>query len=121
VSYAAITANARALLTRKGADATITRKTGEVYNPITQTATSSTSTGTTPAVALPPGKSAEYEVGSLVGRTVLEFWMSTAGALGEVQPGDEITWPGGPWKVFWVQTYDPDGAGPIVTKAYAES
>lgn len=118
MSYAAQIASARALVARKGSPVTV-RRTSHAYDPIAQTSTPAAATAATVGVALPPGRSAEFEIGSLVGRDVTEFWLSPAGALGPVEPGDELEWAGGTWKAFWTQTYAPDGV-PIITKAYAE-
>jgi len=108
------------ILNRKGVTVTITRSIAGAFDPVTQQETGSTTrTMAMKGVALPPGKSAEFRIGSLQGRNVLEFHFAPREAE-VLQPGDRVTWQGAEWTLFWVSNLDPVGAGPVYVLAYAE-
>lgn len=109
------------LIRRKGRAVTLTRTTAGTFNPVTQAETGAvTTTHAFRAVGLPPGKSAEFRVGSLVGRNVVELHMAQKGQTVRPSPGDAVTWDAASWTIFWSRTYDPAGDGAIYTLAYAE-
>ena len=108
------------LLLRKGLPVTITRRTPGTFDPVTQQETgASTKTISMLGLALPPGKSADFRVGSLQGRNVLEFHFAPR-EVESLQPGDIVAWGGKEWTIFWVSNLDPIGAGAAYTLAYAE-
>jgi hypothetical protein len=119
--YEALAATALALIARKGALVTFTRKNTGPVNPITDVESpAATITGTFQVVGLPPGRSAESRVGSLIGRKLMEFHIARKGALMEPSPGDTVEWGSTTWTLFWTQTYDPAADGAIYTLAYGE-
>jgi len=118
-TYAAQANTAHALLSRKGATVTFTRKTASAFNPVTQTETAVSTTFSMKGIALPPGKDSEFALGSLERRNILEFHL--APRLGTTpQPGDKIRWAGYDWSVIWVSDLNPAGDGAPYTKCYAE-
>lgn len=109
------------LIGQKGALATLTRKVPGTFDPVTQVDTGATTTTETfNVVALPPGPDARFRVGSLENRNALEFYFSLKGRTLIPQPGDVVRWDGRDYALFWSQTYDPAGDGPIMTLAYGE-
>lgn len=77
----------------------------------------------TRGVLLPPGKSRDFEPGTLVGRDVVECWVAGKGVATTPENGWRLTRKGGAqktWTVFWIQEYAPDGV-PILWKLYAEA
>lgn len=118
-NYAPQAATTLSLLQRAGALATYSRAVPATFDPITQVATSSTLTWTAHTVALSPGKGAEYRVGSLVGRRIIELHIAPAGGTVPL-PGDTVQWAGNSWTIFWTAPLDPAGNGPPYCLAYAE-
>lgn len=118
--YDAFTALAARLISSKGAQTVITRTTRTMRDPVTQTGGgAATLTATIKAVGLPAGKSAEFAVGTLEKRNVMEFYIAHDSNI-TPQPGDEMPWGDHTWKLIWTATYDPAADGAIFTKAYGE-
>ncbi len=117
--YAAQAATAHALLTKKGRAVVFTRTTASAFDPVTQTESVATETFSMSGLALPPGKNAEFSIGSLERRTLLEFHLAPREGK-TPEPGDTLSWAGREWNVIWVSTIDPAGDGAAYTKAYAE-
>lgn len=111
---------AASLLTSKGADITITRRVSGGFDPVTQTESITTTDHVFKGVVLPPSKSAEFEVGSLVGKRAIQLNLAQKGQSIRPEPGDTVAWQGFAWTIFWATTYDPAGDGAILTIAYAE-
>lgn len=122
MGYASAAALAVRLLGSKGKSVTVTRPGQGTVDPITGSrGTGADVTGTFNCVGLPPGQSAANEIGTLVGRNMLEFHLArTAGDL-EPQPGDRIEWGAKTYVLFWAANYDPDASGLLYTKAYGEA
>jgi hypothetical protein len=119
--YDAIRASAAALIARKGATVTLTRNLPGVFNPITQTEVGGSVLAVDfHAVGLPPGKSAEFQIGSMVGRRIMQFWFAYDGQAIVPEPNDGLRWDGQDYVLIWSMTYDPAGDGAILTEAYAE-
>lgn len=121
-AYDAAAKSARTLLTKKGTTITVERRSAGTIDPVTQVATGASSTEYSfKGLGLPPGKSAEYQIGSLAGRMIEEFHFAQRGQTINPGPGDIVRgWKGADWTIFWSLTYDPTGDGAIYTKAYAE-
>lgn len=119
-SFAKEAATALRLIKARGREAVFTRTTGGTFNPVAQaTVGATTTTLRIFAVGLPPGKSAEFKIGSLVKRNLIE--LLCAPALGAPPAeGDSVLWGGYTWKVLWVDVLNPDGEGAVFAKAYAE-
>lgn len=119
--YNAQIAMAAALITKKGKSITILRPGRTLTDPVTQAATLADPTAyVANAVGLPPGRSAEFKIGSLANRRVIQFYIALRGLAITPQPGDEIAWGGNTYKVIWVETYDPADDGAIISIAYGE-
>jgi hypothetical protein len=70
-------------------------------------------------VALPPGRSAEFRIGSLEKRNIIEIHL--APLQGTVpEPGDKVTWGLRDWTVVWVSNYHPAADGSPYCFIYAE-
>jgi hypothetical protein len=108
------------MISRYGGTATFTRTVSGTYNPVTQVETGGDSvTFSLPAVGMAPGKSAEYRIGSLEQRTLVE--LHVAPALGMTpQPGDTVSWGGSDWKVIWANAMNPATDGSPYALVYAE-
>lgn len=119
-TYDRIAATALRLITAKGSDAVISRIVPSTFDPVTQARTSSTLSATFKAVELPPGKSAEFRIGSLVDRNLSQFFIARAGVEMEPTNGDRIEWAGRSMTLTGVTHYDPAGDGAILTVAYGE-
>jgi hypothetical protein len=121
-TYASATATARRLIQSKGKATTITPAAGDGdYDPIDQVVTSDPAAPfACAAVGLPAGKSAEFAVGSMVGRNIQQFYIATADGVRSPIPGDRIAWGGADWTLKWTATYDPAADGAIFTSAYGE-
>ena len=79
----------------------------------------STTTFTMKGVGLAPGKGAEFRVGSLASRNLIELHL--APNLGETPvPGDKVRWRNADWTVIWANPLDPAGDGAPYCLAYAE-
>jgi hypothetical protein len=108
------------LVSRYGAKATFTRTVRGAYDPITQTETGGeTLTFTLPALGMAPGKSAEYRIGSLERRNIVELHVAP-GLSTTPQPGDTVSWAGADWKVIWANAMDPAADGSPYVLVYAE-
>ena len=118
-SYASAQSAALSLIKRKGAPATF-RRTSTTLDPVSQARSESTATASLYTVGLPPGRSAEFHLGSLQRRNIIELHIAQKGSTFAPQPGDVVAWAGHEWAVIWSTTYDPDADGAIYTKAYAE-
>lgn len=123
MSYAAATATAKRLLTAKGQRIIITRSGQGTADEIAGTRSAGTDmTGLFACVGLPPGKSAEFQIGSLIGREIVSFYLArVAGQIVNPLPGDTIPWGDRTYKIVWIATYDPDATGAILHQAYGEA
>lgn len=122
MSYAAATATAQRLLQRKGRRITLTRPGQGTIDEVAGTRTPGGDlTATFNVVGLPPGKSAEYQIGTLLGRVIEQFYMARVTGSLDPLPGDVIPWKGTTLKLIWVATYDPDASGAILHMAYGEA
>lgn len=119
-TYVAASNLAAKLIGKKGATATFTRANAASFDPVTQTETgASTLTFSMPALGIPPGRSAEFRIGSLERRNIVELHL--APTLGTAPlPGDKARWAGADWTVIWVDTLDPAADGAPYCKAYVE-
>jgi hypothetical protein len=119
-SFAKEAATALRLIKARGREAVFTRTTGGSYNPVTQQTVGATVTTLRIfAVGIAPGKSAEYKIGALTKRNLIE--LLCAPALGSPPAeGDSVLWGSYAWKVIWVDVLNPDGEGAVFAKAYAE-
>jgi hypothetical protein len=119
-SYGALIDAAHRLIAVKGAALPLQRTTGVSYDPVTQARVTVTASYTFRAVGLPPGKSAEFRIGSLERRDLIELHIAQRSQTIRPEPGDIVTWGGKQWTIFWSTTYDPAADGAIYTLAYAE-
>lgn len=119
MKYSAAASTARSLIGRKGATATFTRETVGAFNPVTQTETVTSTTFALPAVGVPPGRSAEFRIGSLERRNLVELHIAPSGGTTPV-PGDKVRWANADWTVIWANTLDPAADGAPYALAYAE-
>lgn len=119
-TYAASAATALNLIRRKGTNVTFTRKVQGTFDPVTQAETGGRDTTLTmPGVGLAPTKSAEFRIGSLDRRSIIELHL--APNLGATPiPGDKVRWAGADWTVIWVNALDPASDGSPYCHAYAE-
>lgn len=115
-------ATALELIAENGALVTFTRvgATPGVRDPVTQQTTGAKDlVFSMQAVGFGPGKSAEFRIGSLIGRNLEELHL--APVLGTCpEPGDLAKWKGKDWKVIWSDPLDPAGDGAPYCKAYLE-
>jgi hypothetical protein len=118
--YDGLTNTAASLIARKGGLAKLTHVEDATFDPVTQQTTSQTRTYDVQAVGLPPSKGAEYRIGSLLMRNVLEFQIAQKGLSVRPMPGDKLRWAGYDWRIIWSTTYDPAADGSIMTTAYGE-
>ncbi len=118
--YDALASTAVALIEKKGAALVLTRKGVSAYDPVTQVESSTSTPYEVKAVVLPPGRGAQYRVGSLEGKNAIEITMAQKGLPIRPQPGDIVQWQGAAWTIFWATTYDPAADGAIYSLAYAE-
>lgn len=119
MKYSAAAATAKGLIGRKGAVATFTRENAGTFNPVTQAETVSTTTFSLNALGIPPGRSAEFRIGSLERRNIIELHCAPSGGVTPI-PGDKVRWAGADWTVIWVNSLDPAGDGSPYTLLYAE-
>lgn len=119
-TYDAAAATAHSLISAKGTDVVFTRDGARTFDPVTQAETGkSATTLTMKGVGVPPGKSAEFRIGSLERRNLIELHL--APRLGAIpSPGDKVRWSGADWAVIWVNAIDPAADGPPYCLAYAE-
>jgi hypothetical protein len=123
VSYVSVRATAQKLLSRKGATITVRRDAKHDRDPISGVKTPVAPTRSTfKGIGLPPGRSADKEIGSLIDRRVEEFYLSRTGPGFDPHPGDTVEgWKGRDWSIIWTTTYDPDASGAILTRCYGEA
>lgn len=116
-------ASALALIKRKGTLVTISRAVDDVVDPVTQDRTPGTPiTGQFYVVGLPPGKSAEFVLGSLVNRNVIQLYIARFGSTMTPSPGDTFEWAGVEYALLPPVThYDPAGDGAVLTVGYGEA
>lgn len=119
--FDAMAASALRIIKRKGDEVAFSRRVDGAFDPVTQARTSTVLTGTFWCVEIPPGKSAELKIGSLVGRNVLQLYMARWGVTFEPAVGDTFRWKGFDYALIPPLThYDPAGDGAVLTVAYAE-
>ena len=118
--YDGSAATALKLISKKGGDITIKRESGSSYDPVTQLDSPTITSYALKGVCLPAGKSAEFRVGSLEGKSIVECYFAAKDAAITPVPGDQFSFQGFNWKIVWTTTYDPAGDGAILTQAYAE-
>jgi hypothetical protein len=119
-TYARQAATALRLISKSGADVVFTRKGVGTFDPVTQAETGAVDkTITMKAVGIAPGKSAEFKIGSLVGRNLME--LHCAPNLGDTPlPGDTALWSKRSWKVVYVDALDPAADGSPYCRVYLE-
>lgn len=118
--YDGLINTAASLIARKGGPARLTHVEDASFDPVTQNTTSQTRTYDVQAVGLPPTKGAEFRVGSLLLRNVLEFQIAQKDVPVTPKPGDKLRWAGQDWRIIWATSYDPAADGAIMTTAYGE-
>lgn len=119
MKYGAAASTANSLIGRKGATATFTREAATAYNAVTQVETTTTTTFTLRAIGVPPGRSAEFRIGSLERRNLIELHLAPNGGTTPL-PGDKVSWAGVDWTVIWANALDPAADGSPYALAYAE-
>lgn len=119
-TYAALTDAALRLIQAKGAPLPLQRTATATFDPVTQARTTTTASYSFRAVGLPPGRSAEFRVGTLERRDLIELHIAQKSQIVRPEPGDVVTWGGKSWTIIWAATYDPAADGAIYTLAYAE-
>lgn len=117
--YDAASALARNLIGAKGTDVTFTRSSVATFDPITQAESVTTVTFSMKGLGLAPGRSAEYAIGSLRNRNIIELHLAPQGGTTPLM-GDSVSWAGANWTVIWVDVLDPAADGAPYCKAYAE-
>lgn len=121
MGYESAAAAARRILGRKGIKITLKRPGEGSVDEIAGTRSGGAETTTTfNCVGLPPGRSADKEIGTLINRRLMEFHLARVSGTLEPQPGDIITWNGVEWPLIWAAVYDPDTSGMLYAKAYGE-
>ncbi len=118
--YDTLADNALALIRRMGALCAVTRTNSVLTDPVTQAKTETTNTMQFAVVGMPPGKSAEFRVGSLQGRSVIEFTAAPVDNVSVLMPGDKVSFGGQSYVVFWASHIKPDGLRTVISTAYAE-
>ena len=119
-TYGPQAATALAILRRKGKILTFTRKNPGTLDPVTQERTgASTTTFSMYGLGVPPGRSAQYVLGTLEGRNLMELHLATNEGTAPA-PGDTVAFAGATWSLLWVSNLDPVGEGAVYTKAYIE-
>ena len=116
-------ASALALIKRKGTMITISRAVADTFDPVTQERVPGVPiTGDFYAVEIPPGRSAEFQIGSLVGRKVIQLYIARAETTMEPSLGDTTTWNGVEYTLLAPVThYNPAADGAVLTVAYGEA
>ncbi|CAB4130454.1 hypothetical protein UFOVP119_78 [uncultured Caudovirales phage] len=112
-------ATADRLLSKYGASVVFTRTEQSAFNPVTQVTTAVSSTFKMNGAGFPPGKSAEFRIGSLERRNIVELRLAPKGGT-LPQPGDRAAWNGSTWNIIWVGALDPAGDGAPYCVAYGE-
>jgi len=118
-TYDAASATAYNLIASKGSDVVFTRANSAGFDPVTQQETTSSTTLTLKAVGLPPGKSAEFRIGKLERRNIIELHCALQGGAVPL-PGDKALWAGSSWTVLWVSELNPAADGAPYALVYAE-
>ncbi len=118
--FDALARTALGLVTRKGGDAVFSRSSRAGIDPVTQDGTETTSGATLKAVEIPPGKSAEFVIGSLVGRNIIQLYVGRYGQAFAPEPGDLVNWGANTFKVIHATHYDPAADGAVLSVIYAE-
>lgn len=119
MKYSAAAATAKGLIGRKGTLVQFTRETPGTFDPVTQNESITTTTFSIPAVGIPPGRSAEFRIGSLERRNLIELHLAPSGGTTPI-PGDKVRWANADWTVIWANTLDPAADGSPYALAYAE-
>jgi hypothetical protein len=117
--YDAQATSASKLIAKKGVAVTLSRAGSSYFDPVTQADVATTQTFLLTGVFLPAGKSAEFKVGSLEGRNVVECYFAKS-ASATPAPGDTFSFQGHRWEILNTTTYDPAGDGSVMTQAYAQ-
>lgn len=117
--YDSLVATADRLIKAKGAATTLARESSASFDAATDTDVKSNPDYDIYAVGIAPGRSAEYRIGSLQGRNLMEFYISSK----SVTPtkGDTIAWLGKTYKLVWVNVLNPNADATIFTQAYGET
>lgn len=119
-TYGQQAATALAILKRKGRLLAFTRTVPGTLDPVTQVRTGDTTTTfRLYGLGVPPGRSAQYVLGTLEGRNLMELHLATNEGTAPA-PGDTVTFAGAVWSVLWVSNLDPVGEGAVLSKAYIE-
>ena len=118
--YDGAASTALALISAKGGAMPLRRVAITVTDPVSQASTEATQAATFRAVGLPPGKSAEFVLGSLQNRNIVEMHVALKWQALTPRNGDIITWAGADWRVIWVYALDPADDLPVYAKLYAE-
>ena len=118
--YDALARTALGLISRKGSDATFSRQSRSNVDPVTQEGSAAVARAKLKAVELPPGKSAEFVIGSLIGRNIIQLYVARYGSSFSPDKGDEVTWGGRDHKVIHATHYDPAADGAVLSVLYAE-
>ena len=112
---------AHEMIAEAGGPITLTFDQPGTRNPVTQLESGrQTITVNTRGVVLPPGRSRDFERGSLVGRDVVEVWVAAKGITHRPTKGWRLIAGGKTRTIFWDLEYAPDGT-PILWKFYAEA
>ena len=118
-TFAAAASLADKLIAKKGATALFTRTTGAGFDPVAQTGGASKVSFSMAALAVPPGKSATFRVGSLERRNILELHLAPKLGVTPIA-GDKVMWAGAEWTVIWAEALDPAADGSPYAKVYIE-
>ena len=118
--YLGIAKTVAALIAKKGTAVTISREVVLGRDPVTQMVMTELKSEKFVAAILPPGRQAQFRVGSLEGKNAVELHIAMKDRNMTPAPGDKVTAGGVAYTIFWAQTYDPALDGPVYTLAYAE-
>jgi hypothetical protein len=117
--YSAQAKAAHNLIGKKGTSVAFTREVASTFDPVTQLQTVASTTFSMNGIGIGPGRSAEFRIGSLARRNVIELHL--APNLGTTpRPGDKVRWAAADWSVIWVDALDPAGDGSPYCLCYAE-
>lgn len=119
--FDAFAATALSLIKAKGKQTSVRRPGSGLVDPVAQTRSGDDTTISAYVVGMPPGRSAEFRVGSLANRKAVEFYIAQKDLAFTVANGDEVYWSSKWHKLFWSATYDPANDGAILTLAYGEA
>ena len=118
-TYDAASATAYSLIAAKGSDVVFSRESSASFDPVTQQETITATTLTLKGVGLPPGRSAEFRIGKLERRNIIELHCAPRGGA-VPQPGDKAQWAGSSWTVIWISDLNPAADGSPYCLVYAE-